>query len=140
MPASSSARQPTRTQRPGLRRTWRCSRTARPIRTRSNTSAGWTTAEIPQQANGWKGANYSRWSNAEYDALYDQLTKELNPDKRAQIEVQLNDLVVNNDVAIPLVDRYASNGHIKALINTNYDPWDSALWNVAYWQMRPRAP
>ena len=96
--------------------------------------SGWTTAAIPQQANGWQGANYSRWSNADYDALYNQLTTEMNPVKRAQTEVQLNDLVVNNYVAIPIVDRYASNGHAAALINTNYDPWDSALWNIAYWQ------
>jgi peptide/nickel transport system substrate-binding protein len=98
--------------------------------------AGWTTGEIPQQSNGWKGANYSRWSNADYDNLANQLTTELDPEKRAQIEVQLNDLVVNNYVAIPIVDRYASNGHRKELINTNYDPWDSALWNVAYWQIK----
>lgn len=96
--------------------------------------SGWTTAQIPQQANGWQGANYSRWSNADYDTLFAQLTTELNPDKRARIEVQLNDLIVSNDVAIPIVDRYASNGHAKTLINTNYDPWDSALWNIAYWQ------
>jgi peptide/nickel transport system substrate-binding protein len=99
--------------------------------------SGWTTGEIPQQANDWQGANYSRWSSAEYDTLYAQLATELNPDKRAQIEVRLNDLVVNNYVAIPIVDRYASNGHRKALINTNYNPWDSALWNVAYWQIAP---
>jgi peptide/nickel transport system substrate-binding protein len=98
--------------------------------------SGWTTAAIPQQANGWQGANYSRWSNADYDALYNQLTTELNPDKRAQIEVQLNDLVVSNYAAIPIVDRYASNGHAAALMNTNYDPWDSALWNIAYWQIK----
>ncbi|MGI8855984.1 MAG: peptide ABC transporter substrate-binding protein [Thermomicrobiales bacterium] len=97
--------------------------------------SGWTTKEIPQQSNGWQGANFSRWSNTEYDTLYNQLTTERNPERRAQIETQLNDLVVNNHVAIPIVDRYASNGHARALINTNYDPWDSALWNVAYWQI-----
>ncbi len=98
--------------------------------------AGWTTTQITQKNNGWKGNNYSRWSNADYDKLYDQLTKELNPEKRAQIEVQLNDLVVNNFVHIPMVDRYSSNGHAKELVNTNYTPWDSALWNVAYWQKK----
>ncbi len=98
--------------------------------------SGWTTAEAPQQSNGWHGANYSRWSNAEYDTLYSQLTTERNADKRAQIETQLNDLIVTNNAAIPIVDRYASNGHARALINTNYDPWDSALWNVAYWQIK----
>ena len=98
--------------------------------------SGWTTKEITQKSNGWKGNNYSRWSNPDYDKLYDQLTKELNPEKRAQIEVQMNDLVVNNYVAIPLVDRYSNNGHAKELINTNVTPWDSTLWNVGYWQMK----
>ena len=98
--------------------------------------ASYTTKQITQKSNGWKGNNYSRWSNPEYDKLHDQLVKEVNPEKRAQIEVQLNDLVVSNFVHIPMVDRYSNNGHSKELINTNYNPWDSALWNVGYWQIK----
>jgi peptide/nickel transport system substrate-binding protein len=96
----------------------------------------YTTAQIPQKANGWQYNNTGRWSNPEFDNLYNQLTKELNPEKRAQLEVQMNDLIVNDHVVVPMVDRYAANGHRADLINTNYTPWDSALWNIAYWQIR----
>ena len=63
-----------------------------------------------------------------------QLVTELNPEKRATIEKQMNDIIVTNFFQIPLVDRYSNNGHAKELLNTNYTPWDSALWNVAYWK------
>ncbi len=98
--------------------------------------AQFTTKQIPQKANGWKLNNTGRWSNADYDKLFDTLTKELNPEKRAAIEVQLNDLIISNNARIPLVDRYSNNGHAKELINTAYTPWDSAMWNVAYWQKK----
>ncbi len=60
----------------------------------------------------------------------------MNPEKRAGIEKQMNDVIVTNYFQIPMVDRYSNNGHAKELINTNYTPWDSALWNVAYWQKK----
>jgi peptide/nickel transport system substrate-binding protein len=98
--------------------------------------ASLTSKQITQKSNGWKGNNYNRWNSPEYDKLFDQLTKELNPEKRAALEVQLNDMIVNNFVRIPIVDRYTNHGHAKELINTNNTPWDSALWNVAYWQIK----
>jgi len=89
---------------------------------------------IPQKANGWKTGSPGRWKSDQYDQLAVQLIKELNPEKRATIEKQMNDVIVTNYFQIPIVDRYAANGHAKALLNTNYTPWDSALWNVAYWK------
>jgi peptide/nickel transport system substrate-binding protein len=95
-----------------------------------------TTKEITQKSNGWKGNNYGRYSDPKFDALYDQLTKELNPEKRAQLEIQMNDLVVASYAVIPLVDRYSNNGHRADLVNTAPSPWDSFLWNIAYWQLK----
>jgi peptide/nickel transport system substrate-binding protein len=89
---------------------------------------------IPQKANGWKTGSPGRWKNDQYDQLAAQIVKELNPEKRATIEKQMNDIIVTNYYHIPIVDRYSANGHAKALLNTNYTPWDSALWNVAYWK------
>ncbi|MHB8647722.1 MAG: peptide ABC transporter substrate-binding protein [Thermomicrobiales bacterium] len=89
---------------------------------------------IPQKANGWKNGSPGRWSNKQYDDLAVQLSTELNPEKRATIEKQMNDIIVTNYFQIPIVDRYSNNGHAKELINTNYNPWDTATWNIAYWQ------
>ncbi len=95
-----------------------------------------TTQQIPQKANGWSLNNDGRWSNAEYDALFATLDKELNPAKRAQIEVQLNDLIIKNFARIPIVDRSQAEGRRADLTNTTPVPWDSVLWNVAYWQLK----
>ena len=95
-----------------------------------------TSGQIPQKANGWSLNNDGRWSNADYDKLFATLDKELNPDKRAQIEVQLNDLIVNNFARIPIVDRSQAEGRRADLTNTNPVPWDSVLWNIAYWQLK----
>jgi len=94
------------------------------------------STEIVQKSNGWKGNNYGRWNSPEFDALYKQLAAELNPEKRAQLEIQLNDLVIQNNTIFTLVDRYSNNGHRADLINTAPSPWESNLWNIAYWQIK----
>ncbi len=94
------------------------------------------STEIVQKSNGWKGNNYGRWNSPEFDALYKQLAVELNPEKRAALEIQLNDLVIQNNAIFTLVDRYSNNGHRADLINTAPSPWESNLWNIAYWQIK----
>ncbi|MGI8855983.1 MAG: peptide ABC transporter substrate-binding protein [Thermomicrobiales bacterium] len=89
---------------------------------------------IPQKANGWKNGSPGRWKNDQYDQLAGQLAIELNPEKRSVIEKQLNDIIVTNYFQIPIVDRYSNNGHAKELLNTNPTPWDSSMWNIAYWK------
>jgi len=97
---------------------------------------GFTTAQIAQKANNWSGTNYDRYSDPKYDALVDQLKKELDPEKRAQLQIQCNDYLMNNHVEIPIVDRASVNGHRSDLINTNPTPWDWSVWNIAYWQIK----
>jgi peptide/nickel transport system substrate-binding protein len=97
---------------------------------------GWTTARIAQKANGWGGANVERFSDPQFDALVDQLRKELNQDKRNALLIQCNDYIVSHDVNIPIVDRAAVSGRRTDLINTNPSPWDATTWNIAYWQIK----
>ena len=65
-----------------------------------------------------------------------QLGKELNADKRAQLEIQLNDYLVKNFVTLPLIERNSVDGLRSDLINTNPSPWDWNTWNIAYWQIK----
>jgi peptide/nickel transport system substrate-binding protein len=97
---------------------------------------GWTTAQIAQKANNWKLNNIQRFSDPKYDAIVDQLKKELNPEKRAQLQIQANDYLVQNFVVLPLIDRNSVNGRRTDLINTNPTPWDWNTWNIAYWQIK----
>jgi len=96
----------------------------------------WTTSQIAQKSNNWSLPNYTRFSDPQYDALVDQLAKELNPEKRAQLQIQCNDYIVNHWVEIPIVDRNSVDGRRADLINTNPTPWDYAAWNIAYWQIK----
>jgi len=95
-----------------------------------------TTNQITQKSNGWKGSNYARWSDPKFDDLVAQLGKELNPEKRALLEIQCNDYLINNFVVLPLIDRTSVNGRRTDLINTNPTPWDWNVWNIAYWQIK----
>ncbi len=95
--------------------------------------ANYQSKFIPQKANGWQTGSPARWKSDQYDQLAMQLATELNPEKRATIEKQMNDIIVTNYYHIPIVDRYSNNGHAKELLNTNPTPWDAATWNIAYW-------
>lgn len=95
-----------------------------------------TTENIPQKENNWSKLNIGRFSDTGYDSLFAQLTHELNPEKRIQLEIQLNDYLTTRYVRIPIVDRATANGMRADLVNTNITPWDTALWNIAHWQIK----
>jgi len=91
------------------------------------------STQIPQKANQWSGANYSRWSSPDFDKLYNQAKTELDVNKRTQLFIQMNDLGVNNFVHIPLINRKTVFGRSKALQNIDYTLWDVQYWNIANW-------
>jgi peptide/nickel transport system substrate-binding protein len=94
----------------------------------------WTCAEIAQKSNNWTGANTERWCNPAYDALYQQSTTELDPAKSQQLFIQMNDLLVNNVVMIPLVRQADISGVSNNLIGIDPTPWDADLWNIKDWR------
>jgi peptide/nickel transport system substrate-binding protein len=100
----------------------------------SNYLQGWTTAEIKTKAANYSGNNYERWSNKEYDALYEQYSKETDAAKRNELAIKMNDLLVSDVVVIPLVARKSPvSGIAKSLKGTIPNPWDSEMWNIADW-------
>ncbi|MFN8483527.1 MAG: peptide ABC transporter substrate-binding protein [Anaerolineae bacterium] len=95
---------------------------------------GWTTKEIAQKSNEWRGSNPSRYSNPEYDKIVEQLRSELDPKKRADLIIKANDIVVNDVVAIPLVARnFPLAGKAKDIKGYIANSWDSELWNIQDW-------
>jgi peptide/nickel transport system substrate-binding protein len=97
----------------------------------------WTcdnNTNISQKENNWTGANIERWCSAEYDALYEQSTKELDPEKRRQLFIQMNDMLVEDVVVIPLVHRADVYGVSQTIENVELTPWDAALWNIKDWR------
>ncbi len=101
----------------------------------TNYLAGWTTKQIAQKSNEWRGNNYERYSNPDYDRLWEQLKAELEPNRRRQLVIQLNDMLVQDVVIIPLVARKNVSAKSKQLQGVRQSPWDSELWNIADWTM-----
>jgi peptide/nickel transport system substrate-binding protein len=96
--------------------------------------AGWTTSQIAQQSNQWHADNYHRYSNRQYDQLWQQYNAEVDPSKRDQMAIQMNDILISDVVLIPLVARtQPTDGKSKALQGIRPNPWDSVLWNLAEW-------
>jgi peptide/nickel transport system substrate-binding protein len=88
--------------------------------------------EASQKANKWQGRNITRWQNKEYDEVYKAAQVELDPVKRAALLIRCNELVVNNQVTIPLVARpsaVAMNNRLRAEISG----WDNNTWDLASW-------
>jgi len=89
--------------------------------------------EIPQKANNWGGRNNARWSNAEYDRLWKQAATELDPVTRAALFIRMNDLVIEDVAAIPVVSRHLVGAVSHSLRGVRLNPWDATLWDLAYW-------
>jgi len=90
--------------------------------------------EIPQKANNWVGDNASRYCNPEYDVLWQKTVKELDPEKRKQMFIELNDIIINNTVVIPLVHRTNVIAVSNDLKGINLTPWDARTWNIMEWK------
>lgn len=91
---------------------------------------------VSQKSNGWSGACDSRYHNAEYDALWDACAKEADPQKAAELFIQMNDHLINNVVVIPEVarasDEYAiaNTLHNENVVGSLFEP---IYWNIANW-------
>ncbi len=94
----------------------------------------YTCDNIPQASNNWAGDNYSRYCNPEYDTLWQSSTTELDEAKRREIFIQMNDLLVNDAVLIPLIHRADVIGVTNSLTGVNLTPWDMNTWNIAEWE------
>lgn len=93
----------------------------------------WTCAEIPTPANKWQGRNVARYCNPAYDDLAAQLAAATSRDQQAQLVQQLNDLLVQEGIVIPLVQRGIVSVHANNLLGVRPNTWDSDLWNIGDW-------
>ena len=94
-----------------------------------NQFASW---EVASKANQWRGRNFTRWQSPEFDDLYRAMAQEIDPQKRAEQIIGLNDLVVKNFVVLPLVGR-PSVGCVAKGLQVYRSAWDNALGQIARW-------
>lgn len=93
-------------------------------------------ANIAQKANGWTRLNEARYHNPAYDQLYEAVSREIDPEKAADLFIAMNDLLIEDFAVIPLVQRAAEK---YATANTLRDEniaassWEAVYWNIANW-------
>jgi peptide/nickel transport system substrate-binding protein len=88
---------------------------------------------IANASNQWLGNNTERWCSEEYDALFQTLTETADPAQRLEIAKQLNDLLAQNYVNLPLVFRGSVSAHANSVLGVRLNGWDSELWNIEDW-------
>jgi peptide/nickel transport system substrate-binding protein len=88
--------------------------------------------EVATKENKWQGRNVARWQNKEYDAIYRQAERELDPVKRAAMYIRLNEIFVGDNYIQPIAYRprvTALSGNLTAHLSG----WDNDLWQLASW-------
>jgi peptide/nickel transport system substrate-binding protein len=92
----------------------------------------YTSVEVSQKANKWQGRNICRWVNFDYDKLAAAGAAELDPVKRAATYIRMNDMVVNDNIIVPLVSRPRVRGAALKLVST-LSGWDLDLSALQHW-------
>ena len=87
----------------------------------------------PRPSTQWQGENINRYCDPAYDELHLQLAQTASIDERARIARELNDMLMQNFVIIPLVHRGRVDAHSTTLGGVALNTWDSGLWNIADW-------
>ncbi|HEV2359906.1 MAG TPA: ABC transporter substrate-binding protein, partial [bacterium] len=91
--------------------------------------------DIAQKENNWSGQNLVRWQNAEFNKLFDEGLKELDPQKNAEIWMKANDVAVGQVAGIPLINRKSAAARAKTLdTGKNMTAFDPETWNIADWK------
>ena len=95
--------------------------------------ANWECKQAPAPENQWQGNNMPRYCSEEYDALVAEMAGTGDINKRADLAKAMNDMLMQEYVIIPLVDRGRVSAHSNTLGGVVLNTWDSELWNAADW-------
>lgn len=95
--------------------------------------ANWECKQAPRPETQWQGNNMPRYCSEEYDALVAEMAKTGDINKRAELAKAMNDMLMQEYVIIPLVDRGRLSAHSNTLGGVVLNTWDSELWNAADW-------
>ncbi|MEG3438734.1 peptide ABC transporter substrate-binding protein [Pannus brasiliensis CCIBt3594] len=93
-----------------------------------------TCNEIPKKSNQWSGNNYARFCDKNYDRLWQSSSKELDPAKRRQQIIEMNDILIKNFIVVPLAHRADVAAISNNLQGFELTPWDRNTWNIKDWK------
>ena len=95
--------------------------------------AGWVCDQAAQKENDWSLPNWSRYCNPEFDELFHQAAAELDPEKRTELFVRMNELLIQDVAVIPLVNTTQPMAISVDLKGYEATPWDVEVWKIADW-------
>jgi peptide/nickel transport system substrate-binding protein len=95
--------------------------------------ANWECKQAPRPETQWQGNNMPRYCSEAYDALVAEMAQTGDIGKRAELAKAMNDMLMQDYVIIPLVDRGRVSAHSNTLGGVVLNTWDSELWNAADW-------
>ncbi len=97
--------------------------------------AGPDGANIAQASNDWSGANIQRYQNPEYDAVFEKVRTETDPQRLIELFIELNDILVEDGAVIPLVQVAEKSAAAMWLNEANFGfgPFGYNYWNIANW-------
>lgn len=107
--------------------------------------AGPDNSNIAQRSNDWMNGNgnIQRYIDPAFDLLYEEVSNTIDPERAAELYIQMNDHIIENFVVVPLV---AQPGGIYALANRIAEDnvaagtWEPLFWNIANWRTVERQP
>jgi len=95
--------------------------------------ANWRCSRIPSPKTQWQGENMPRYCNAAYDKLSTEMSHTAVLKDRARLAKAMNDMLMQNYIILPLVDRGRVSSRSNTLGGDILNTWDSELWNAADW-------
>lgn len=95
--------------------------------------ANWACNDIPSPENQWQGNNVNRYCSDAYEALIKEFATTGELEERARIAKAQNDMLMQEYILLPLVDRGRVSAHANSLGGVVLNTWDSELWNAADW-------
>jgi peptide/nickel transport system substrate-binding protein len=98
--------------------------------------AGPDNENIAQKSNGWQGQNFQRYVNPDFDALYEELLTMTDAEQAYQQLIEMNDVLINDVVIIPEVNRAADKYAISLNLNNDniaLGPFEINYWNIGNW-------
>jgi peptide/nickel transport system substrate-binding protein len=95
--------------------------------------AAWVCDQAAQKENDWSLPNWSRYCNPEFDTLFHQATAELDPEKRVELFLRMNELLIEDVAVIPLVNTTQPMAISVDLKGYDSTPWDVEVWKIADW-------
>lgn len=96
----------------------------------------WECGREPSPENQWQGTNMPRYCSGDYDALVAEMAGTGDIAERATLAKAMNDMLMQEYIMIPLVDRGRVAAHSNTLGGVVMNVWDSELWNAADWHRK----